>query len=150
MSVAVEYRDNTASESEVAEHLLRCDGEFVPPLSDRLNIPEYADKIVRRATRFEAWSNGVLVGFVAAYCNDQVTRIAHITTVSVMRVWTGQGIAACLINRCVEHARAVGMVEIGLDVAADNAAAINLYKKAGFVAGEWNEPFLSMRLSIAR
>ncbi|MDO8264596.1 MAG: GNAT family N-acetyltransferase [Gallionella sp.] len=148
MNVAVEYLTNRASDAQIAEHLLCCDSDFVPTLSERVEIRDYAQKIASKATRFEAWSNGTLVGLVAAYCNDQETRIAHITSVSVMKVWTGQGIAARLINQCVEHAKAAGMRQIGLEVAADNIPAIKLYEKNGFVAGKLNEPFLPMKLNL--
>ena len=147
-SVAVEYLTNRASEAEITEHLLCCDADFVPTLSERVEIPGYAQKIVSKATRFEAWSNGTLVGLVAAYCNDTETRIAHITSVSVLKEWTGQGIAARLIDQSVAHAKATGMQQIGLQVAAANMPAIKLYEKSGFVAGKLNEPFIPMKLYL--
>lgn len=148
MSDAVEYLSNKASAAQIAEHLLCCDADFVPRLTARVGIPDYAQKIASKATRFEAWSNGTLVGLVAAYCNDQETRIAHITTVSVMKVWTAKGIAAKLMNQCVEHTKAAGMRQVGLEVAADNMRAIKLYEKSGFVAGKLNGPFIAMKLNL--
>ena len=114
MTSAVQYLSNTASESQITEHLTRCDAAFVPPLSGRVMINDYAQKIASKAKRFEAWSGGVLVGLVAAYCNDQEKRIAHITSVSVLRDWTGKGIAANLMKQCIEHVRALGMRQICL------------------------------------
>lgn len=148
MSEAVEYLTNKASEAEIAEHLSRCDGDFVPPLSGRVEIIDYAKKIASKATRFEAWSGGRLVGLVAAYCNDQESHSAYITSVSVLREWTGKGIAERLMNQCVEHARASGMQRISLEVAGGNAAAIKLYKKSGFVLGKAKAPFVSMNLYL--
>lgn len=148
MSVAFEYLVNRASGAEIAEHLLCCDADFVPTLSERVAIPDYARKIASKATRFEAWSNGTLVGLVAVYCNDREARIAHITSVSVMKAWTGKGIAARLTNQCVEHAKAAGMRQIGLEVAATNMPAIKLYEKSGFVADKLNEPFIPMTLNL--
>lgn len=148
MSDAVEYWTNRASEAQIAEHLLCCDVDFVPTLSERVEIRDYAQKIARKATRFEAWSNGTLVGLVAAYCNDPETRIAHITSVSVMMVWTGKGIAASLIDQCVAHAKSAGMQQISLDVAAGNMPAIKLYEKSGFMAGQVNKPFIPMKLNL--
>lgn len=148
MSVAVEYLVNTASEAEIADHLRRCDAEFVSRLSERVEIPNYAQKIASKATRFEAWVNDTLVGLVAAYCNDQETRVGHITNVSVIKLWTGKGIAARLIDQCAVHAKAAGMQQIGLEVAADNMPAIKLYKKSGFAAGKLNERFVPMKLNL--
>ena len=148
MSVAVEYLVNKASEAEIADHLRCCDADFVPTLSERVEIPNYAQKIASKATRFEAWVNDTLVGLVAAYCNDQETRVGHITNVSVIKLWTGKGIAARLIDQCVVHAKAAGMQQIGLEVAADNMPAIKLYKKSGFAAGKLNERFVPMKLNL--
>jgi len=74
MIAVVEYLSNKASEVEIAEHLSRCEADFVPPLSGRLEINDYAKKIASKAMRFEAWSDGRLVGLVAGYCNDQEKR----------------------------------------------------------------------------
>lgn len=148
MSSVVEYCLNKASEEQITDHLLRCDVDFVPPLSDRVELTDYAQKIASKATRFEAWLGGTLVGLVVAYCNEQETRIAYITNVSVTREWTGKGIAACLMKQCIEHVEAMGMRQITLEVAGDNMPAIKLYEKNGFIAGKANAPFVSMTLYL--
>ena len=148
MTAAVEYLSNKATEAETADHLSRCDADFVPPLSGRVEISDYAQKIASKAMRFEAWSGGTLVGLVAAYCNDQKKRIAYITSVSVLREWTGKGIAANLMKQCIEHAETSGMRQISLEVASDNTPAIKLYEKSGFVVGKVKAPFSSMNLSL--
>ena len=140
----IEYLLNRTSAALIAEHLSRCDADFVPPLSGRVEINAYAQKIASNATRFEAWSGGTLVGMVAAYCNDRERRVAYITSVSVLREWTRKGIVAQLMIRCVEHANVLGMRQIGLHVASDNTPAIRLYEKSGFIAGKTNAPFVSM------
>lgn len=148
MSAAVEYLSTKASEAQIAEHLSRCDADFVPPLSGRVEIKAYAKKIASKATRFEAWSASTLVGLVAAYCNDRENRIAYITSVSVLKTWTGKGIAARLMSQCVEHAKASGMRQISLEVASDNTPAIRLYEKSGFIVGKGSAPFVSMNLYL--
>lgn len=149
MSAAVEYLSNKASEAKIAKHLSRCDANFVPPLSGRIEINDYARKIVSKAMRFEAWSGGMLVGLVAAYCNDQEKRIAYITSVSVLEEWMGKDIAARLVRQCVEYAKASGMWQISLEVAVDNTPAIKLYEKSGFVAGKANASFVTMGIYLA-
>jgi len=148
MIAPVEYLSNKASGPEIARHLSRCDADFAPPLSSRVEITEYARKIAGKAARFEAWSGGALIGLVAAYCNDRERRIAYITNVSVLREWTGRGIAARLLRRCIEHARGTGMRRIRLEVESDNAPAIKLYARSGFIAGEAAPPFIRMDLYL--
>lgn len=148
MSVAVEYLTNKASVAEIADHLLRCDTDFVPPLVGRVEIIDYAKKIANMAMRFEAWAGGTLIGLVAAYCNHQESRIAYITSVSVLRAWMGKGIAARLMGVCIEYAKASGMQQIGLEVTVQNAPAIKLYAKSGFVIGKEKKPFVTMNLCL--
>jgi len=150
MNTAIEYLLNKASAVQIAEHLSRCDADFVPPLSGRVEIKDYARKIASNATRFEAWSGGTLVGLVAAYCNDREKRIAYITSVSVLREWTGKGIASHLMSRCVEHARASGMRQMSLEVASGNAPAIELYEERGFIAGKADAPLITMALMLEK
>lgn len=146
MSAAVLFLSNKASVAEIAEHLSRCDASFVPPLSDRVVISDYAQKLANNATLFEAWTGDTLVGLVAAYCNDQEKRIAYITSVSVLNEWVGKGIAAYLMNQCIKYAKTSGMLQIRLEVASTNAPAIKLYMKSGFVADKSDMSSISMNL----
>jgi ribosomal protein S18 acetylase RimI-like enzyme/SAM-dependent methyltransferase len=148
MSMVIEFAVDQASSSQVADHLRCCDAQFVPPLSARVDIASYAQKIVGHATRFEAWSDGVLVGIVAAYFNDAAGRVAHITNVSVIAAWAGRGLAATLLQQCIDQARRTGMQLISLEVSADNSAACRLYGRAGFQTLDSLAPNLSMRLNL--
>ena len=148
MKTLVKYSLNGASAELIADHLLCCDTDFIPPLSGRVEINDYAQKIVNKATRFEAWSGSALVGLVAVYCSDQQKHVAFITSVSVLRAWTGSGIATQLLGQCIDHARVLGMQQIRLEVSGDNAHAIRVYKKSGFVTEKANALFVSMSLVL--
>lgn len=148
MNASVEYRLNTATVDEIAAHLSQCDAHFVPPLSGRVTIDEYAGKIASRAMRFEAWSSGSLIGLVAAYCNDETTGVAYVTSVSVLGEWMDQGHARRLVGRCVEYVRAAGMRRVKLEVAEENAAALRLYANSGFSV-ETKGPIITMAIDFA-
>ena len=150
MKPAIEFLLNTATATQIANHLRYCDKDFLPPLRDRVEITGYAQKIVSKATRFEAWANGTLIGLVAVYCNDQKNGIAHITNVSVLKAWVGQGIATRLMTQCIEHVITVGMVRVCLEVASENLPAIKLYKKHGFVDDKASDAVAVMSLYLKR
>ena len=139
---------NNASASQITEHLLLCDTDFIPPLSGRVVLNEYAEKIVRNAIRFEAWSDGTLVGLVAGYCNDKEKGIAYITSVSVLKAWAGKGIATSLMEQCVTYVKASNLQEINLEVSSDNIPAIRLYTKVGFTAIRTNATCVTMNLYL--
>ena len=133
MSAPLEFRVDSATWSQVAAHLARCDDDFVPPLAGRVDIDEYARKIAAHAVRFEAWSGPTLTGLVAMY-RDAEARSGFVTSVSVLRERTGEGIGAELMRRCIAHASAAGLRQLRLEVAADNAPALRLYRACGFSA----------------
>lgn len=148
MALAITCCLNKATEEEIAEHLCRCDADFKPPLSSRVTIVDYARKVTLRALRFEAWSSGKLVGLVAVYCNDPERRSAFITSVSVLKEWVSKGIAGELMKQCIEHAVALGLRRISLEVSTNNTAAIRLYEKKGFTAGTASKSFVTMKLFL--
>jgi ribosomal protein S18 acetylase RimI-like enzyme len=148
MSAVIEYLLNKASVVEIAEHLRTCETSFVPALSSRVEINDYAQKILSNAVRFEAWSDGILVGLVATYCNDQEIRTAYITSVSVLKEWTGKGVAICLMSLCIKYVNALGMKQICLEVASDNVPALRLYEKIGFTVNAANAAFVNMNLYL--
>jgi ribosomal protein S18 acetylase RimI-like enzyme len=148
MKESVAYLTNEATAEQIAEHLACCDAYFVPLLSARVEIVDYAQKIASKAIRFEAWSDNKLVGLAAAYGNDRERRIAYITSVSTLPEWSRRGIATQLVLRAVDCARLRRMRRISLDVASDQRSAMHLYEKCGFSAGETNGPFVSMTLNL--
>ncbi|MBU0689897.1 MAG: GNAT family N-acetyltransferase [Gammaproteobacteria bacterium] len=148
MKTQIQYRTDKASASKLAEHLQQCDADFVPPLSERIAIVGYANKLSVKATRFEAWLEDKLIGLVAAYCNDQESRHAFISSVSVLHTWQGKGIADSLLKLCLAHAEKTGMRRIDLEVAADNKAAIALYKRNGFSTNGAHERFITMTVTL--
>jgi ribosomal protein S18 acetylase RimI-like enzyme len=142
------YRSNEASEAEVAAHLYRCDADFMPPLSNRIEIDNYAAKIVSNANRLEAWADGNLIGLVAIYCNDQKDFLAHITNVSVQKEWAGKGVGSSLTQQAIEFAKKSGAKKICLEVDCNNTQAIALYKKIGFTSEKVSGSDICMNLEL--
>jgi GNAT superfamily N-acetyltransferase len=132
MTDQIRFAIDTATAEEIARHLVRCDAGFVPHLSDRVDITEYASKLHQHAVRFEAWHGEGLIGLVAAYLNNEALRVAWITNVSVDPRHQRTGVASRLLTRCARRARALGFESIELEVDGANEAAINLYGRAGF------------------
>lgn len=144
----IEYKVNTASEDIISEHLRKCDAGFNPPLSHRVHIKGYAHKIKLNAVLFEAWSNNTLVGLVAIYCNDKEQRTAFVTSVSVLKDWTGNGIAMELMAIFLEKMKDLAIKKISLEVGVNNYSAIKLYEKNGFILGEQQGLFVMMNLDL--
>jgi ribosomal protein S18 acetylase RimI-like enzyme len=145
----IQQRLNTTTAEDIAGHLTLCDAAFAPPLSQRLDIRDYAIKLSTNAMRFEAWDGDVLIGLVAAYANHQ-RREMFITSVSVLPEWRRHGLAAGLVTRCVVAARELSMEAVALEVGADNVAAQRLYSELGFLPSvkESDDAPMSMTLRL--
>ena len=79
--------------------------------------------------------------------------------ISVLKAYWGMGIGRALTEACIDCARDAGYTHLELDVVADNASALALYRSLGFVeygrnprgflsrSGHWQELVL-MRLEL--
>lgn len=138
-----------AGAGELARLLRACDADFVPPLSARVDIDAYAAKLAAQALLVQARDDdGALAGLVAIYCNDHDTGIAYISNVCVAPAHTRRGIAGRLLDQALARARAAGMRGARLTVHANNAGALALYRKHGFMQQGRTGPELSMELAF--
>lgn len=143
------YCENAASKEEIHGHLRACNHDHQPPLERRVDLLEYAGKICKNAETFEAWSDGSLVGLVAAYLNDGDGRTGYVTNVSVTREFMGQGVAWKLMGMCLKRAAGRGIEVIALEVTPASAAAITMYRKLGFEDSRKNRDSIMMQLALA-
>lgn len=141
---------DTASVAQLCEHLQSCDKNFSPPLSSRVEIPYYANKLHKSAARYEAWSGYTLIGLVAVYQNAPDSRSAFISNVSVVKLWQGRGIAGQLLDLCIEEATKLKFTEIALDVSKSQPIAVSMYEKRGFRAQRTTSGMLKMHLTLNR
>lgn len=124
---------NQATSEQIRAHLEHCDSSFIPPLSQTVNLNEYARKIHTYAERFESWKDGKLTALVAAYLNAKERGEAYITNVSVLPEHRGQGLAKALMLECVAEARRLNFGSVALQVAVSNREAVKLYDNLGFL-----------------
>lgn len=142
------FATKTASSRQIYQHLLECDGNFVPKLSERITLEEYSDKLYCNSTTFEAWNKDTLVALVAAYFNNRVNNLGYITAVSTKKQYMGKGIASHLMRECIAYARMKNFSTLQLEVNRQSNAAISLYKKLGFsISGESGDFYL-MRFHV--
>jgi ribosomal protein S18 acetylase RimI-like enzyme len=132
MTAAIVFRRNHAGVNDIAGHLAACDTDFMPPLSQRVCIENYAAKLAQLAELFEAWSSEELAGLVAAYFNQPEKQTAFISNVSMLPHWRGAGISDQLLESCFCHARACAFAQVELRLASANKAALHLYERHGF------------------
>jgi ribosomal protein S18 acetylase RimI-like enzyme len=143
MDKSIIFGQNKASQDQIYAHLMSCDEQFVPKLSSKIDIKEYAEKLYQRAILFEAYHNE-LIGLVAAY-NNTVDNFLFITNVSVLFDYLGNGIAKKLLNRAIQFAMDNKIPILKLEVNKKNEAAISLYDHLGFEYELENEESLFLK-----
>lgn len=128
----VEYKIKTAGAESVYLHLYECKDDFDPSLDVTVDIAEYSRKIVENSITFEAWAGNDLIGLIAAYFNEIKNHSGFITDVSVLKGYSGKGIASELLSTCINYAMENEFKEISLEVSLRNERAIRLYMKHDF------------------
>lgn len=148
LKAKVEYKIQNATEQQIDLHLRGCSENFIPPLATRLDIKNYSRKIFDKAVTFEAWSDNILVGLIAAYFNDYENKKAFITNVSVLKKFMGLGIARKLLDCCIQYAKQKKTDMIILEVNRNNEAAIALYKKFHFTESDTKDEMVIMKAGL--
>ena len=146
-----EFMLNSSDAKSIEQHLCECDTKFIPPLSMRVNLPEYSKKLAECADRFEFWDKTRLVALVAAYLNAPDRQFGFISSVSVCSEFEGRGLGSQLLKKCFEHARQKGFQVLNLEVGAANIRAVEFYIKQGFtVIDALQSGFLCMQFKIIK
>lgn len=148
MKETIIYKTGVASYNEVFTHLLRCSDNFMPPLSNTVDLELYSKKIVENSVTFEAWINNELVGLIAAYFNDLKQETGYITNVSTIKEYHGKGIASQLLNSCINYGKQHQFKVISLEVFRQNISAIQLYKKYDFIETAFKDENMVMKKKI--
>ena len=136
-----------AAENDIYSHLVRCDEEFSPRLSTRVDLSEYSGKLHESSITFEAWNEGLLISLVAGYFNDKGKRV-YISNVSTEKIHWGKGLGKKLIVNLIEFAKTKKFNDIRLDVYMENSKAIQLYEHLNFIKTERKNDFFTYELAL--
>jgi ribosomal-protein-alanine N-acetyltransferase len=147
-SSEIRYSTKTATVNEILSNLIDCDKNYTPPLSTKVNLPEYAQKLFDKSITFEAWYSNRLVGMVAAYFNDFKNLNGFITNVCVEDEFQGKHIGSELLQRCIQYGKENHFINIYLEVNENSKAAINLYEKYEFRLSGINRDSMEMILNL--
>lgn len=93
--------------------------------------------------------NGTVAGTAGIEAIGTQYKVRHRAEfgVSVAKDFWGLGIGQALMAACVECARAAGYLQLELSVVAENARAVSMYQKAGFVEYGRNPKGFNSRLT---
>jgi len=128
----IRYKIQKLPGEVIFNYLTAIDQSLIPPLSTRVDIRDYSEKLQCNAIHFCALDNDSLVGIVACYFNEPEGKTGYISSFSVVESHRSKGIAGNLLKSVTDYAINKGFETIILRVFRHNKAAINLYEKFGF------------------
>ena len=104
--------------------------DFIPSLTDRLDINEYFEKLKTYASYSIAYKDNRVAGIVLFYCNNYDTKSAYITLLAVRKEYRRMHIASMLLERTIEFVRMENMETVSIHT--NNEYAKDCYVKTGF------------------
>lgn len=118
--------------------LRKVDSSFPVALSQKQNLHSFAAKLHDKATLCVEFHNQKILGMVAGYIKTPlgIGRISLL--LQRLKKPSGRGLAGKLMKEFMIICKEEGLEAVHLYTAPTNTAAVNMYRKLGFV--EWNMP----------
>lgn len=98
------YKDNSVKD-QIKEILYKTDSDFIPALSQKVNIEELTIKYIEKAHILIAYVDEKPVGLVAFYANPAPDN-SYLSLICVVKDFRGLGIGKELEVRCINECKA--------------------------------------------
>ncbi len=120
-----------AQKAAIERFLSEMDNEFEQPLSTRMPIADYLEKLLKYGHIIMAKYGQDYAGMVAFYCNDIQNQIGFLSILAVKPRYRGQGLGTTLFLTMLHAMRKAGMKCAQLGTSANNPS-VRLYERLGF------------------
>ena len=131
-NVNIKYSIDKATVEDLLSFFKESDNLFDPPLSSYVDIEAYALKVRTLARTFEAWNNGILIGYVAAYLNDVNKKEGFVLNLSVFPEYRKYKVFQTLTKDLIETAKGEGFEQLFFEVQKKEKLLIELYRRSGY------------------
>lgn len=130
--------------------LMTVAGDELPdPLSERVDVTEYTIKLMKKGSLYLVLGdNGAPVGVMGFYANDQETKTAYLSIVSLLPKVRRMGIGSKLMKILMLECRKAGMKKVWLKVKRENSEAVAYYEKMGFSVTSRGIPKIVMTANV--
>ena len=126
-------QQNEAITRQMLEEFLKeVDHDFPVPLSEKVDLSLYAQKLLKNATLCAEIKDRKVIGLVAGYTENLPGKTAYIALVGVLRQERGRRIAQRLVLRFAEICREKKIAGVHLYTSDRNTAAKRMYETLGF------------------
>lgn len=126
------YKTGNLGTSLVYDFLVDIDIQFIPPLSLRVNLMEYAEKLSTKSTFIYYVKSNKIIGLIAFYENQNTIDFAYISLICILKDSQAKGIGTNLLKKCITYLKIKKFHSVKLEVDSENINALSFYSKFGF------------------
>lgn len=112
--------------------LCKIDKRLPVSLSSRVNINEYAIKVIERGIVLCVEHATGIIGAILFYANDFNNKQAYLTLIATLEEYENRGVGHCLMSAMEKVVKDKGLKTIHLDTDVSNKKAIEFYCKNGY------------------
>lgn len=124
---------NVIMQDKLLKFLRVVDKHFPIPLSDKVNLTEYVQKLIVHADMFaEISETGEIQALAAGYIRQVEHNMAYIAIVATLPEMRGHGLAGRVVQKFMERCHEQKRNGVHLYAVASNISAVRLYEKLGF------------------
>ena len=116
----------------IKEYILQYDNDFYVPLSARVDIGAFSQKLSDFSITFILYKDAEVAGLICSYFYDPASKSGFITLVHTKHEYRGQHLSLHLLNVAKEYARKHNFERITLFVSKQQTSAFQLYSQHGF------------------
>lgn len=121
------------SKDKIFHFLQKVDSCFIPfPLSKRVNLKLYSEKLADCAIHFLIEFDNQLIGMCCCYMNDPKIERVFLSIICLNPDYHRMGLGKILLHECELYANKNGFIFIELEVNVENSPAIEMYKVMGY------------------
>lgn len=142
--VVIEHVMPPSDMARLRKVLTELDRVIIPPLSDRVDLNEYAVKLAALADIFYLKKDNQDIGNCAVYLNS--TERGFISSIAVKKEYQGKGLGRNLLEKVRDIADSRGISEIRLEVFKNNSHAIVFYERMGFHVVDRKNDWIVMQI----
>jgi ribosomal protein S18 acetylase RimI-like enzyme len=137
------------SKSKIFNLLQKVDAFFMPlPLSERVNLLDYAEKLSELSIHFVIKKNNEIIGMTCCYMNNLEQKVAFISIICIVPNQTGIGLGKILTLKSENNAKSLGFSIIESEVHKKNIPSIKMYKKLGYHIDREREDYYYMNKNL--
>ncbi len=123
----------------IKDYVLQYDNDFYVPLSARVDMEAFSQRLSDLSTTFIVFKNREIAGLICSYFYQPETKKGFITLAHTKHEYRGQKLSLPLLDAVKSYARKRHFESIDLFVSKQQVSAYNLYSRHGFITIEEGE-----------